>query len=260
MAQAQVILYLRQLTPPFAFARILTENSFNNLVVTEHTQSSAAELVEAMVRGVCLVRKGSGLARNQATNQKLKDERREQILSVALLLFATNGVAATKVTDIAAAAGMSQGLMYHYFSSKEAIFAELIRGAFERLNDACRQLAIMPEPPHEKIRMALAALIQGLSEQPDHARYHLLIAQATVADATPPEVQAIIEQENHLPYTIIAQIMRAGQQAGTIVDHDADELALLFWNAIKGLAIHKAVHGDKFKAPDPELLMKMFLP
>ncbi len=178
----------------------------------------------------------------------------------ALRLFAVQGVAATKVTDIAAATGMSQGLMYHYFNSKEAIFAELIRSAFERLNTACRTLANMPEPPQEKIRLALAALLQGISDHPDHARYHLLIAQATISDATPPAVQAIIAQENQLPYAIIAQIMREGQQAGTIVDHDADELALLFWNAIKGLAIHKAVHGKQFKAPDPNLLMKIFLP
>ncbi len=200
------------------------------------------------------------MARNQETNQKIKDERREEILSAALRLFAAQGVGATKVTDIAAATGMSQGLMYHYFNSKEAIFAELIRRAFARLNDACRTLAEMPEPSQEKIRMALTALIQGISDHPDHARYHLLIAQATISDATPPEVKAIIEQENQLPYTIIAEVMREGQQAGTIVAHDPEELALLFWNAIKGLALHKAVHGNKFKAPDPNLLMKIFLP
>lgn len=200
------------------------------------------------------------MARNQATNQKLKDERREQILSAALLLFATKGLAATKVTDIAAAAGMSQGLMYHYYESKEEIFTELIRGAFERLNFACRALAQMPQPPHEKIRMAIDALLQGISENVNHARYHLLIAQATVSEAIPPAARVLITEENRLPYEIIAQIMREGQQAGTIKQHDPDELALLFWTSINGLAIYKAVHGDKFKPPEAMLLMRMFLP
>lgn len=200
------------------------------------------------------------MARNQETNQKRKDERREQILSAALLLFATKGLAATKVTDIAAATGMSQGLMYHYFSSKEEIFTELISGAFERLNFACRELARMPQPPQEKIRMALAILLQGIRDNADYARYHLLIAQATVSEAIPAAVRTIIAQENRLPYTIIAQIMREGQRAGTIKQHDPDELALLFWTSINGLAIYKAVHGDQFKAPDPALLMRIFLP
>lgn len=200
------------------------------------------------------------MARNQATNQKLKDERRQQILSAALLLFATRGLAATKVTDIATAVGMSQGLMYHYFRSKEEIFTELIRGAFERLNFACRELVHMPQPPHEKIRLALAILLQGIRDNADYARYHLLIAQATVSEAIPPAARAVILQENRLPYEVIAQIMREGQQAGTIKQHDPEELALLFWTSINGLAIYKAVHGDEFKAPDPALLMKIFLP
>lgn len=200
------------------------------------------------------------LARNQATNQKLKDERREQILSAALLLFATKGLAATKVTDIATATGMSQGLMYHYFRAKEEIFVELIRGAFARLNDACRQLEEMPEPPLEKIKIAIAGLLQGISQNADHARYHLLIAQATVSKAIPPAARTVIEQENRLPYEVLARIMRAGQVAGTIRQHDPDELALLFWTSINGLAIYKAVHGEKFKAPDPALLLRIFLP
>lgn len=200
------------------------------------------------------------MARNQVTNQKLKEERREQILSAALLLFATKGLAATKVTDIAMAAGMSQGLMYHYYPSKEEIFTELIRGAFERLNFACRELAQMPQPPHEKIKMAIDALLQGISDNVNHARYHLLIAQATVSEAIPPAARTIITEENRLPYEVIAQIMREGQQAGTIKQHDPDELALLFWSSINGLAIYKAVHGDKFKPPEAMLLMRMFLP
>lgn len=200
------------------------------------------------------------MARNQETNQKRKDERREKILSAALLLFATNGLAATKVTDIATAVGMSQGLLYHYFNTKEEIFTELISSAFQRLNDACRQLEAMPLPPLEKIRLAISRLLQGLAENADTARYHLLIAQATVSAAIPLAARTVIQQQNRLPYETIARILRAGQANGTIKQHDPDELALLFWTSINGLAIYKAVHGEQFKAPDPALLLRLFLP
>ncbi|MEZ4833367.1 MAG: helix-turn-helix domain-containing protein [Caldilineaceae bacterium] len=49
---------------------------------------------------------------------------------MALRLFATNGLAGTKVADIAAAAEMSHGLLYHYYRAKEDIYVELIRHAF----------------------------------------------------------------------------------------------------------------------------------
>jgi AcrR family transcriptional regulator len=47
------------------------------------------------------------------------EERRLQILETALSVFASNGFKGTSIKDIAEAAGISQGLMYHYFSSKE---------------------------------------------------------------------------------------------------------------------------------------------
>lgn len=47
------------------------------------------------------------------------EERRLQILETALTVFASNGFKGASIKDIAQAAGISQGLMYHYFVSKE---------------------------------------------------------------------------------------------------------------------------------------------
>jgi len=87
------------------------------------------------------------LARNKDLNQKMKEERREQILSNALMLYAKKGLSATKITDIASASGISQGLIYHYYRSKEEIFVELIGIAFARLNEA--------NPYHQRKRLNL---------------------------------------------------------------------------------------------------------
>lgn len=53
-------------------------------------------------------------------------DRRNQILDVALQLFATRGYHKTKVSDIVQAAGVAQGTFYWYFKSKEAIALEII--------------------------------------------------------------------------------------------------------------------------------------
>ncbi len=199
------------------------------------------------------------MPRNQEQNEKMKEERRRQILSVALRLFAQRGLAATKITDIAQASEISQGLLYHYYCSKEEIYAELIQGAFERMNGACRWLASQPWSPREKIGFAIAELLKLLEQDDDASRYHLLIAQATVSEATPAEVRQIIARENRFPYESIARIMAEGQRDGTVKANDPQELALAFWGAINGLAIYKAVHGAAFRAPDPRILSRMFL-
>ena len=197
--------------------------------------------------------------RSKEFNQRAREERRQQILSCALDLFTRKGLAGTKITDISSAVNMSQGLLYHYFQSKEEIFVELIRLAFTKLNEACRWLAAQPLPAGEKIRFAISELLKGLSQNEDNSRYHLLIAQATISEAIPEEAKQTIRQENRFPYEAIASIMAEGQKDGSVKKQDAQELAMVFWTSINGLAIYKAVHGEKFKAPNPEILIGTFL-
>lgn len=199
------------------------------------------------------------LGRNKELNQKIKDERKEQILSQALRLFATKGLSATKISDIASASGMSQGLIYHYYRSKEDIFVELIKGAFERINAASLELERLPLSPREKIRLALETLLQGLADNENTGLYYLLIAVATASEAIPDEAKKIISEKNTVPYEVITRIILQGQKDGSIKNYDAEALALVFWTSIKGLAIHKATHGEKFKVPDPEILISMFM-
>ena len=54
--------------------------------------------------------------------------RREELLSIAAELFAERGLRATTVRDIADAAGILSGSLYHHFASKEAIVDEILRG------------------------------------------------------------------------------------------------------------------------------------
>ena len=51
-----------------------------------------------------------------------KTERPAELLAAALELFVEHGYAATRLEDVARAAGVSKGTLYLYFDSKEALF------------------------------------------------------------------------------------------------------------------------------------------
>jgi|WetSurMetagenome_2_1015567.scaffolds.fasta_scaffold19874_2 AcrR family transcriptional regulator len=55
------------------------------------------------------------------------EERRLQIMEMALKVFAAKGFKTASIKDIAEAAGISQGLMYHYFKNKEDLLAATIK-------------------------------------------------------------------------------------------------------------------------------------
>src|SRR5262245_20785222 len=54
-------------------------------------------------------------------------DRPQEILEAALTVFVTKGFAATKLDDVAAAAGISKGLLYRYFDNKAELFKEVVR-------------------------------------------------------------------------------------------------------------------------------------
>ncbi|HEX8731717.1 MAG TPA: TetR/AcrR family transcriptional regulator [Ktedonobacterales bacterium] len=54
------------------------------------------------------------------------EQRRNQLVDAALDLFSQQGIEGTRVSDIARAAGVAQGLLYHYFPGKDALLAAII--------------------------------------------------------------------------------------------------------------------------------------
>ncbi|MBA2394397.1 MAG: TetR/AcrR family transcriptional regulator [Ktedonobacteraceae bacterium] len=61
-----------------------------------------------------------------ARTPKVVEDRREQIIDAALHVFAQKGFTRATNKDIAREAGITPGLIYHYFDSKEALFMEML--------------------------------------------------------------------------------------------------------------------------------------
>ena len=59
--------------------------------------------------------------------RRRKEDRPQEITEAALAAFAKNGYAATKVDEVAKRAGVSKGLLYLYFKTKEDLFKAVIR-------------------------------------------------------------------------------------------------------------------------------------
>src|SRR5258707_6911874 len=67
--------------------------------------------------------------RTPVASQHIRDARRDAIVVAARRVFARNGLAATRTSDIAAEARISQGLLYHYFPTKEDLFTQIVEAA-----------------------------------------------------------------------------------------------------------------------------------
>jgi AcrR family transcriptional regulator len=193
--------------------------------------------------------------RTAAQFAQLKDKRHEQILDAALVVFARRGLDATRVSDLAAAAGMSQGLLYRYFPSKEAVFSALVERALEgarRLTDAALQ---HPGTPWERLEALCEAMLKALSERPD---YHALTVQAA-APSAPAEAHAALVTSGAATFTSLVRLLVEGQATGQVAPGDPSEMARAFFALIEGLALDQArQRRGRHPFPRPEVILRLF--
>lgn len=87
-----------------------------------------------------------------------RDSRRQAIMDIAREIFLGGGYASTSMSAIAARLGGSKGTLYNYFTSKEALFAAVIRDHCET-NQAATFDGLQPG------RGDVASVLQGLGER-----------------------------------------------------------------------------------------------
>src|ERR1700735_2920949 len=85
-----------------------------------------------------------------------KEARPGEIVEAALRLFADRGFAATKLEDVAAAAGIGKGTIYLYFPTKEDLFRTVVRQAVLPNLEAAEALLLDPDAPASDILRAIA--------------------------------------------------------------------------------------------------------
>ncbi|MDH8678717.1 TetR/AcrR family transcriptional regulator [Fusibacter bizertensis] len=199
------------------------------------------------------------MARNTTKNNEMRDARLKSIKKAALTLFASKGVAATKIQDIAKAADMSQGLIYHYYPSKEAIYLEMMHESLDKIIGAVMSLKAMPLSASEKIKFGISGLLDIIADNEDFSQTSHLIMQTVFMDMLPEDEKSKINQKRDIPYREIEAILTQGQLDGTIYEGDAKELAILFWVTINGLSLVKATTLDYYVQPQAETLYRLFI-
>ena len=110
--------------------------------------------------------------------QRRKEERPAEITQAALEAFAEHGYAATRVDDVAKRAGVSKGLLYLYFKTKEELFKAVIRGVVVPRVDALKTAIADTELSAEEfLQGPYLEFIQKLPNSPARIVVRLLIAE-----------------------------------------------------------------------------------
>ncbi len=139
-----------------------------------------------------------------------KAERKRQLLGHAKKLFASNGYHDTTTEKIAQAAGVSEPVLYRHFSSKKALFLEVLQEIRQATLERWHAETAAIADPLAKLH-AIADMYLGTT------REHLLefrIMHHTLVESADEEAVAIVRQFYLDSEAFLAQLISAGQQAG----------------------------------------------
>lgn len=165
----------------------------------------------------------------------LTDQRRQEIITTALRLFAERGYRATTMGDIAQAMGCTKGLLYHYFRSKAELAHQARSGAHDLMRGRLEEIVCSPLCPTAKLSQAITHFISEILF--GYQRYVILAVgrsemQEEVDEARRREVRA--RQRRFV--MLYRDIIQAGIDAGEFEQGDPSVIANALIQGIFGVA------------------------
>jgi AcrR family transcriptional regulator len=144
--------------------------------------------------------------------ERRPDERMQELVEAALQVFAQKGYRNARIDDVAEAAGVTKGAIYHYFANKEALLLRVVEHyqtlAFGRAEEALRDDRL---PASTRIRL----LVRKLFSRPDGSNRHLL---ALLVRGVAHEVPRVHERWLHdgpaRAWTLLAGLVDDGKSRG----------------------------------------------
>jgi AcrR family transcriptional regulator len=114
------------------------------------------------------------------------DARREQLVALGVEMFSERPFDEVSIDDIAAAAGISKGLLYHYFPSKRDFYVAVVRHSADEM-----QAITATDPALAPVERLSAGLDRYLEYVDTHARGYATVLRAGIG--SDPEVADVVE-------------------------------------------------------------------
>lgn len=177
------------------------------------------------------------------------EQRKWQILSISLDEFIRKGFYGTSTREIAQIAGISSGLMFHYFENKEKLYHGLVEIGTEKMVFDMEKAA---ENPKLYLLRFVETVLDQLQNNEFFAKMFVFIDRAQHTTGIPQESAELLLKIDFYRHCI--SIIEEGQEKCMFKKGNAHALGVTFFGAIQGIAQEKVRVRDT-PMPEAEWLM-----
>ena len=150
--------------------------------------------------------------------------RREELLAIAARLFAEKGFRATTVRDIADAAGILSGSLYHHFDSKESMVDEILSSFQEELFGQYDDILASGDDARTRLERAVRVSFDAIDRHHDE----VAIFQNDAAYLLTFDRFAYLADRNRQSREVWLRLLQDGIDAGVLRDDLDLELTYRF--------------------------------
>jgi AcrR family transcriptional regulator len=174
--------------------------------------------------------------------ERRPDDRPHELLDAALRGFAARGYRNTRLDEVAAAAGVSKGAVYHYFENKEELLLRALEQyqaqAFGRVEEALRA-------EHGGASTRLRLFFRKAFGGDDAARHDVLLLLQSVAHEVPGIYRRWLASGPVRGWEIVARLIDDGKAAGEFrADVDSEVAARLMLTGLTGQIVWRRYAAD----------------
>lgn len=198
------------------------------------------------------------MPRTKEQIEKIKCERKQQIIDCAVELFVLEGYDYVTCDKITKKLGISHGLFFHYFSSKDELLKEIAKNAQEKIFVKTKEISNYNYSPIELLEKFLVLSWETMNAKQESAYYMYLFLIVPFSIKLRAKIKAKTKSEK-MWFSYLVNTIKKGQEMGEIITGDPTTIAVCFVDLLIGLCYSKiklnSYENQKF---DTSVLINMF--
>lgn len=196
----------------------------------------------------------------ESQRESARKEKEEAIFTAALKTIKEKGFHRARMSDVAERAGISYGLVYHYFESKEDLFDALLNRWWEGLFGLLSRVCENSDPIKEKLAGIIRYFLDTYQKDPELVNIFITEISRSTTNLTPERL------ENFKTFmSSTEKIMQQGQDQGMLrSDFKARYLTYIFLGSLETFVstmvlADQHIRGNAQKQRIAESILEVFL-
>jgi len=173
------------------------------------------------------------------------EQRKNQILDAASLIFSKEGFVKANTDEIAKAANLGKGTIYRYFKNKRDLFLSVVDRGLDKLKDAILIEVEKTDDPLKKIESAIKTYLSFFEKNSN-------LIGILIHEQSSFQKRIAKRYFEHYYGNVdrIKQTFRTGIEQGLIKDMDIDSLISVYVSILNGLVYMWQIEGRKYQLID----------